>query len=172
MDTKIEGYRYARIHVAYFERDVPAVVVGRGVYFPLRALCESIGLQPHGQRAHLKDDSRYADALRMLPIPTVKGLRDALCIRKHDVTRWLANVDPAKCALKAREALDRFQAELFAAADRLLWGDTSVSVYDPATKTTAPISGRLNVGQCPGCGMALCLTFDDGPAHLIPAPEE
>lgn len=173
MTTATETYRYARIRVSHFDCDVPAVAVGRGVYFPLRALCEALGVAKQMQIKRLKEDSRFVQALRSIPIPTVKGLREAMCIRKQDVAAWLVTMDPARCALASTRAeLERFQAELFAAADRFLFGDSSVSVFDPATKSAAPVSGRLNVGECPGCGMALCLTFGDGPAHLVPAGEE
>jgi hypothetical protein len=173
MTTATETYRYGRLHIAHFAREVPALAIGRAVYFPLRALCEQLGLAPQKQIGRLKADSRFRPALRDIPIPTIKGLREAVCIRKQDVAPWLITVDPAKCAhAKTRAKLEEFQSELFAAADRFLWGDTGATVYDPATKTASPVTGLLRVGECPNCGARLCLTFDDGPAHLIPDPEE
>ncbi len=45
--------------------------------------------------------------------------------------------------------------------------DTSAEDND-ATKTRAPIIGTLNVGSCPGCGLALRLAYTDSGAHLEP----
>ncbi len=111
-------------------------------------------------------------------MPTSKGLRDAICVRKQDVSKWLAGLDPARCAIgeRTRADLERFQSELFAAADRFLWGNTSDVTYAEALPTSVPssgdiITGMLHVGGCPSCGMALCLVLDESGAHLSPEPE-
>jgi hypothetical protein len=170
MTTATEAYRYGRLRIALFNREVPTIPVGRAVYFPLRGLCEQLGIAPQKQIERLRADTRIAPYLRMLPLPTIKDLRDAICVRKQDVSKWLAGLDPARCSIgeRTRTDLERFQAELFAAADRFLWGDTGELAYDAATKTAAPVTGVLRVGHCPGCGMALCLTFDGDGAHLAP----
>ena len=175
MTTATDTYRYGRLKLHYFAAEQPAVAIGRGVYFPVRALCETLGLYHQSQRRRLKVDTRFREALRELPVPTVKGLRDTLCIRKQDVAKWLGLIDPAKCAIaKTRADLERFQADLFAAADRFMWGETGADdlAWDPATKTAAPVTGVLHVGHCPGCGMALCLTFDTDGAHLHPEADD
>lgn len=175
MATATETYRYSRLHIRYFDKEVQAVAIGRTVYFPLRALCKEIGIAPQMQIERIRGDGRFPpETLREVPIPTIKGQRDAICIRKQEVGKWLASLDPARCALGAatRADLERFQRELFDAADRFLFGDTSVSVYDAATKTAMPVTGTLHVGHCPGCGMALCLTFDADGAHLAPDEAE
>lgn len=173
MPTATENYRYSRLRVARFDREIPAVAIGRAVYFPLRTLCEQMGLAPQKQIGRLRADSRFRGALRDLPIPTIKGRRDTVCIRKQDVGGWLATVDPAHCALaRTRKQIEEFQAELFAAADRWLFGDNSDVVYDPATKSDKPISGKLHLGDCPRCGLPLCLVMDSDGNHLVPDVEE
>lgn len=167
-----QDYRYATLRIRHFDVQVPAVIVGRIAYFPTRTLCERMGLSYRSQRRRLIDDTRLTKHQRPLPVPTVKGLRDMRCIRKEGVAIWFTLVEPSKCAAaRTRAKLEEFQAELFAAADRFLFGDTSDVTYDEATKTAAPVSGLLHVGECPSCGARLCLTFDDGPAHLIPDPD-
>lgn len=168
-----QDYRYATLRIRHFDVRVPAVIVGRVAYFPTRTLCERMGLSYRSQRRRLIDEPRLAQHQRPLPVPTVKGLRDMRCIRKEGVAVWFTLVEPSKCAVATtRKQLEEFQAELFAAADRFLFGDTSDSVWDPATKSAAPVTGLLRVGECPLCGGRLCLTFDDGPAHLIPDPDD
>lgn len=168
-----QSYRYAKLHIRAFDVRVPAVIVGRTYYFPARQLAERMGLSLRSQRRRLQEDPRIAKHVRFLPVPTVKGQRDTLCIRKEGVSVWFTLIEPGKCALaETRERLERFQAELFAAADRFLFGDTSDVVYDEATKASEPIIGLLRVGHCPRCGLALRLAYTDRGAHLEPDPDE
>jgi hypothetical protein len=170
-----EKYRSAVLPIPYFNVEVRAVAVSRTVYFPVRAVCMVLGVHHRTQRARLQADSRFAGAgvLRDLPVRTSQGYRDMLCIRKDKVSTWLALIDPPHCKLaKTRELLEKFQAELFAAADRFLFGQ----VDPPAAAMLVSaahslITGVLHVGACPGCGMALCLVLDESGAHLTPEPE-
>jgi hypothetical protein len=76
MLTTRETYRYGRLMVKYFNVDVQAIVVGKVVYFPLRALCRALGMARQMQIKKLKADSRFAQAFRALPVPTTKGVRE------------------------------------------------------------------------------------------------
>jgi hypothetical protein len=174
MSTATETYRYSRLHIAVFEVDVPAVAIGRAVYFPVRALCQVVGLAPQKQIERIRDDGRFtADGgVRMIPIPTIKGPRDAICLNKRHISAWLTAIDTTRCALAAKGALEDFQARLFAAADRWLFGDNSDVVFDAATKSDKPITGRVSLGDCPRCGLALCLVMDGDGNHLVPEGEE
>src|SRR5262249_43136859 len=100
--------------------------------------------------------------------------RETVCIRKEAVAKWLANIDPAKCRVaKTRENLERFQRELFDAADRFLFGDDSTTVYDEATKTDKPVTGVLRGSDnCPHCGEAVCVTLDASGFHLTAKPDD
>ena len=166
--TKQE-YRYATLRIHHFDVSVPAVIAGRVAYFPVRALCDRMGLFFPAQRRRMIDDARLAKHQRFLPVPTVKGERHTRCIRKEGAAIWFTLIEPGKCEIaETRDKLERFQAELFAAADRFLFGDLSVVTYDEATKTSEPIIGTLHVGHCPQCGLALRLAYTDGGAHLEP----
>ena len=169
------GYRYSRLRIAFFAKEVPSVALGRAVYFPIKAMCSVLGIAAQAQVVKLRADSRIAPHLRDdIPIPTIKGLRVATCIRKQDVAMWLASIDPGKCQIgeRTRTDLEAFQSALFAAADRWLFGDESDVVYDPGTKSDRPVYGRLHLGDCPRCGLPLCLVLDGvGPGHLAPDPD-
>lgn len=172
MTTAVEGYRYSRLRIRIFDTTAPAVATGRTVYFPLRALCKALGIAPQIQINKLRADARYQDALRELPVPTIKGMRNAMCLRKREVARWFSEIDTARCAPSVRGRLQEFQEELFAAADRWLFGDNSDVVYDPGTKSDKPISGKLHLGDCPRCGLPLCLVMDGDGNHLVPDVED
>src|SRR5579864_4589818 len=103
MATGTETYRYSRLKIQHFDITVPAVAVGAAVYFPLRSLCDSIGIRAQMQTERIRrlaeNDSRWLGALRELPVPTIKGLRDTNCINKRHVGRWLDSIDPAHCSI-------------------------------------------------------------------------
>ena len=188
--TTVSGeikYRSALLTIPRFNVKVRAALLGRTVYFPVKAVCIVLGLAPQKQRQRLQADSRFTEALCDIPINTVKGYRDTLCIRKDKVAAWLGLVEPSHCKLtKTREKLQEFQAELFAAADRFLWGDTGatpdadnaetpyVAEAQPASSSiiTQVVTGILHLGACPNCGQHLCLILDATGAHLTPEPDE
>jgi hypothetical protein len=161
-----ETYRYGRLRVKYFDVQVQAVVVGTVVYFPLRPLCQALGMARQMQIKKLKADSRFQEAFLALPVPTTKGIRETWCIERRSVAMWLATIDPNQCPVKAKGLLARFQDELFAAADRFLFGDTGATIYDPATVSDRPLGGTLYVGSCPTCGTHLCLELTETGVHL------
>lgn len=165
-----ERYRSALLPIPYFHVAVRAVALNRAIYFPVRGVSVAVGVNHRTQRAQLQLDSRFTAALRILPVETSQGMRDALCIHKKMVGAWLTQIDPHHCKhASTRALLTRFQAELFAAADRFLFG--KVEMLD-ANVAQSLITGTLHVGPCPGCGMLLCLMLDGGVAHLTPEPEE
>lgn len=175
MATAVAGYRYSRLRIAFFDKEIPTVAIGRAVYFPVKAMCRELGIGAQAQVEKMRADSRIAPHLRDdVPIPTIKGLRAATCIRKQEVPVWLATIDPGRCALgaKTRADIERFQAELFAAADRWLFGDESDVVYDVGVKSERPVSGTLHLGDCPRCGLPLCLVLDGDGQHLRPDGQE
>ena len=109
---------------------------------------------------------RFAEAFRALPVPTAKGVRETWCIDKRSVAMWLATIDPDQCPLKAKGLIAQFQDELFAAADRFLFGHTGATIYDSGTLSDRPLGGTLYIGACPKCGVHLCLEIDETGTHL------
>lgn len=162
MNTAAETYRYGKLHVRYFDIEVPTVVVGRAVYFPIRALCKAINMAPQMQIERLRGDSRIVGALRDLPVPTSKGIRDTVCINKRATSVWLGSIDPARCPITAKGPIKQFQDELFAAADRFLFGETGQDLLSgPMTM------GTIKAGACPHCGTHLLLEITDSGVHLV-----
>jgi len=170
MTTATESYRYSRLRVTGFAVDVPVVAVGRTIYFPIKGFCEAIGITgPQRQIQRLRDDTRFDDnALRDLPVPTIKGLRSTVCLRKQQLPIWLTLIDPNRLHITARGPLEEFQRALFAAAERFLFRDMSDAVVDAPSRASKPVYGMLHLGDCPRCGLALCLTVDETGQHLVP----
>lgn len=171
MATATEAYRYARLRIEAFGIDVPVVTAGRAVYFPIKAFCEALGVAgPSMQIKRMKEDSRFQQgALRELPMPTTKGIRETMCLRKQQLPTWLALLDASRAQFKPtiRARLEEFQRAVFAAAERFLFGDTS-DVVQSEERAVKPVFGVLHLGDCPRCGLALCLTVDETGQHLVP----
>lgn len=104
---------YKDLTIKHFNITVPVVTVGKAAYFPLKTLCERMGINPQWQvdkvRRLSEEDSRYAGALRMLPVPTNGGPQPTQCLNRRHLGRWLDSLDPAKCAITARGPLERLQ---------------------------------------------------------------
>lgn len=169
MTQILQGERYhsAVLTIPRFGVQVRAVSLERRVYFPVCAVCMVLGISHQSQKTRLKVDSRFADALRELSVSTSGGYQDTLCIRKDMVAAWLSLINPSHCKLaKTRERLQEFQAELFAVADRFLFGDVGASGKLAATKkfpmitlmswwrtfvtncAAQPVGKRLSRGTC------------------------
>lgn len=161
--AEVEDYRYGKLHINYFDVVVPTVIVGKSVYFPIRTLCKIMGIAPQMQIKSIRANKEIPkDAIRTLPVPTIKGIRDTECIHKRGCSKWLSGIDEERCAITAQGSIKRFKEELFAAADRFLFGETgSELVSGPVTYA------RMKAGACPRCGTHLILEIKpDGP-HLI-----
>lgn len=143
MTTALHAH-YKELQIRHFDISVPAVTVGKAVYFPLKTLCQRMGLAPQKQidkvRQLAEDDSRWAGALRMLLVPSAGGNQPTQCLDRRHLGRWLDSLDPNRCSITARGPLERFQAELEAAADRFLFGDA------------IPAQATEGVMLCPHCG--------------------
>ena len=161
MTAQPGSYKYGRLRLHFFDVEVPVVIMGKSVYFPIKALCKVLGVASQGQIYRIRGDSRMADAICTLPVPTVKGIRDTECLHKGVTSIFITTIDPARCKVTTKGTLSQFQAELFRAADRFLFGDTGQSVV------TGPVLlGTIKAGPCPHCGTHLQLEISDSGVHL------
>lgn len=163
MTTTTETYRHGKLHINYFEVDVATVLVGNTAYFPIRSLCKTMGIAPQWQIDRIRANEKIPeDAVKTLPVPTSKGIRDTECITRRGCSIWLSEITPWRCAITARGSIERFQEELFAAADRFLFGETGNDlVKGPITYAT------IKAGPCPNCGTHLILEINEDGPHLL-----
>jgi hypothetical protein len=125
---------YKELTIRHFDIRVPVVTVGKAAYFPLKTLCERMGIGPQWQidkvRRLAEEDSRWVGALRTLPVPSAGGNQPTYCLHRRHLGRWLDSLDPAKCSITARGPLTRLQTELERAADLFLLGGEDGVVTD------------------------------------------
>ncbi|HEX9414822.1 MAG TPA: phage antirepressor N-terminal domain-containing protein [Ktedonobacterales bacterium] len=91
------------------------------IFFPVRPICEAIGIDRSTQAAIVQQDSRTKKGARNIWIPTRGGKQKSLCLRKHEVGIWLAIIDPPRVGERARGRLEEFQEDLWALADRIVF---------------------------------------------------
>jgi hypothetical protein len=92
------------------------------IYYPARPVIEALGVQRSTQTAIMQEDSRLRRGVRLIKkAPTRGGRQDTLYLRKHEVSIWLALIDPARVGERARGKgkLEQFQRDLFHLAQRL-----------------------------------------------------
>jgi hypothetical protein len=92
------------------------------IFYPARPLIEALGVQRTTQTAIMQEDSRLRRGLRIIDrAPTRGGRQTTIYLRKHEVSIWLAIIDPARLGERARGKgkLEQFQRDLFHLAQRL-----------------------------------------------------
>jgi hypothetical protein len=169
MLQQVEVYRYAAIHTRLgtmtVVNEVDAEEKVAAQWFPVRAHCELLELEPERQKKIVRED--YLDALREIPIQLPIGWRRVLCIRRKEMALWLGGIDPKRCKLGAREALEEYRVELAAAADQLLWKHISLGsavMTRTLAETTAVYVHAQAEGSCLACGAQQRVTIHDGVA--------
>ncbi len=133
------------------------------VYVPVRPLCRELGIDSPTQLARIKQSAKLAPGLREVPLQTSKGERPTYALRRRECATWIADIDPERVKSSVQGKIREFQADVMAAADRLLFGDLS-GVYR-STIEHRHITGELR-GDCPRCGAPLVAVIGDGRTYF------
>jgi hypothetical protein len=93
------------------------------VYFPVKQICEGIGVDPDHQMRRLNETPEYRAALVDIRLATPGGTQKVACIRRYEAAWWLINLDDARCKSHIRGHLQAIKQRLMDAADAILFGD-------------------------------------------------
>ena len=102
-------------------------------YFPLRALVAVVtpGLTVRYQVDRIREHAALRRLCGSLPVLTAGGRQWTWCLEERGVGFWLGTLQEGRIRPELRERIVDFQAELVAAADRLLrHGDAEPSMAD------------------------------------------
>lgn len=129
------------------------------MYVPIRPLCRELGIDSPTQLERIKANPKLACGLIEVPLPTKRGERPTYALRRRECATWLADIDPDRVKESVRGRVKAFQADVMAAADRLLFGDLS-GVYASTVehRHTRGATGSIR-GECPRCGAPLILVI-------------
>lgn len=135
-ETGISPIRQELAPLYEFGATVPVIWFQGKAHYPLRALCDILGVKPQMQLERLREHAVLQTLLRQLPVKTRTGVRETWCIERRGVGFWLGSIQIASIRAAIRLRLLEFQEALVDAADRLLSGEVS-SVKDVARFTLA-----------------------------------
>jgi hypothetical protein len=100
---------------------VARTVDGR-LYFPVRTMCGILGIDPPSQVTKLQTDEDFAALVRGLPMPTLKGTHEMLCLEWEGMGGWLTGIQSQRVRPEMRDNVRRFRRQVWIAANELLLG--------------------------------------------------
>lgn len=107
---------------------VQAVQDGRGVWVPLKRVCEALGVDAKGQRTKLETKAWAVKEMISATGPDGKNYR-MFCVHLKSLPMWLANIDENKVKADIKPKLQRYQIEC---ADALAEHFTRKVTHDAA----------------------------------------
>ncbi len=121
------------------------------VYFPVKQVCEELGIGADRQLARLNAIPEYKSALVDIRVATAGGVQRVACIRRKEAAWWLVNLDDAHCRVDIRGHLQDIKQHLMDAADAILFGD--IAREPDGERGVLVISNRQEfVVACLNCG--------------------
>jgi hypothetical protein len=159
-------YTYDAAHLPRWNAEIPVAVEGKIQWFPVRPICLVLGIDSRTQVAILKGSDKYTGAWVEIPIKSPAGWRPTVCIRRDKVPQWFLDIDAARCALTARDELERFQTELLAEGERMLFG-RKPSAPEQARGIVA-YTARIEIQMaCLDCGAPHFIVYENGEATVV-----
>jgi len=175
MITAQGAYTYDKAYLPRWNAEIPVATDGsrpsQVQWFPVRPICLVLGIDSRSQLAALKSNPRFGSALLEVPIKSNAGWRATICIRRDKLSHWLLDIDPQRCALKAREELDAFQQELLAEGDRILFGRAprTPSHSRGLSAYTVRVEFRIS---CLDCGAPHYVLYENGEVTVVHAVDD
>ncbi len=142
-----------------------------GAYAVLHEMCAVLGLASSGDQAtRLKNHPLTAVHITdRFQVQTKQGKRRPYCLHIDGISKWLVLINPIKIRSEFQNGLLNFQAAVFEAAERILYGmahdadrkvlylaerlgkaDVTIPA-DEESDNAHQITGILSVGPCPHC---------------------
>jgi len=121
------------------------------VYFPVKQVCEELGIGADRQLARLNAIPEYKAALVDIRVATAGGEQRVACLRYKEAAWWLVNLDDAHCRVDIRGHLQDIKQRLMDAATAILFGD--IAREDAEERGVLVVSSRQEyVVSCLDCG--------------------
>jgi hypothetical protein len=152
--VKAAGYNLDKIRLPEWDTQLEVPRVNATHYFPIRAICRVLGVDPAAQLEVIKNDSRYRRHVRGFHLPTSKGQRYILRLRRRETAGWIVGIDPKRIKNdKVRGKVEKFQQAVMDEADKLIFGaaprvaeptrivrvEHSTDAYFPCPDCSAPL---------------------------------
>jgi P22_AR N-terminal domain len=161
-------YTYPTLSLPRWDLTVPTARQGNTLYFPVAFFCDFLGIDKRKQVEVLRADPRNGGDLVLREVPfklSGVGWRTPLAIRKAEAAVWLAGIDPARCKPAVRDRVRDFQADVIAAADRLLFGESPSVPVEQRGAVEYSQHERVKM-NCLDCGAPHVVVIINGVAHV------
>jgi P22_AR N-terminal domain len=149
-------YEYGEIPLPAFPH-IGAIPVARDeegrVWFPVRPICEGLGLANAAQQAKIQGDDTYERWRRLVPFGTARGSRDYLSVEFDGLGYWLGGIQEQRANDESAAYIAVFRQAVWSGSNRILWSG----------KTAAMVTGRRT--EPPRLGSAQAA----GPARTVGA---
>lgn len=117
-----------------FQNDILEAVRGAGaVWFPLRPLCDALGLDTEGQRQKL-ERHKWATTFVIKAVAGDGRVREMLCVDRRTIPMWLATIDASRLDADIRAKVEAYQCGIADVLDAMFFGETkakTVRVFAP-----------------------------------------
>jgi hypothetical protein len=158
------SYTYGWLHMPRWEVSIPVARDGRVQFLPVRQTCKAIQVDPQTQFTVIH--KRYKTTERLVPFHVEGvGWREFLSLPSDDAALWIAGINPARCGLTARGALEDFIAEAKAALQALIFRPDYVPP-DPSARGVLSVSARHETVFACDCGRHWRIVTEDGASEV------
>lgn len=141
------------------------------VYFPVRQICEDLGLNVGDQLAQLRSDPEAKDSLVDMKVYTTGGFQPMMCIARKECAWWLAHIEPKKVREDIRADLMAIRKILKDAAEALMFGEASQA--PEIERGTVAVSAHIVfIHSCATCGDTWRITYSNGEISVEPAKSD
>ncbi|MGP9499593.1 MULTISPECIES: phage antirepressor N-terminal domain-containing protein [unclassified Halomonas] len=101
------------ISINFHGAHIPTFNVAGIVRVAMKPICDSIGLEWHGQRQRIKRNPVLSKGAVMITAPSKGGLQKVLTLPLSKLNGWLFGVDAARVKPEVRDKLIEYQEECF-----------------------------------------------------------
>lgn len=103
------------VSINFHGASIPTFNVAGIIRVAMKPICDSIGLEWHGQRQRIKRNPVLAKGAVMITAPSKGGLQKVLTLPLTKLNGWLFGVDASRVKPEVREKLVEYQEECFEA---------------------------------------------------------
>lgn len=104
---------YEQRTIAFYGDELAAIQTDRGIYVPVKPICEVLGIDWEGQRQRIMRDEVLHEGACILKAPSAGGPQDMLCLPDDMLHGWLFGVSTNQIAIENREHLLRYKRECY-----------------------------------------------------------
>lgn len=102
-----------------------------GVYVAIAPICQRLGLDTKGQRDRINRDTILREGRVMMPLPSISGMQETLCLRLDLLNGWLFGIDENRVKdEETRELVLTYKRECYSVLNDHFFGSRKLTVVE------------------------------------------